>query len=201
MNEQEFVPAKTLSGHGVRLEAMTLELGEALLRETPEETFKYFLSWPKAWTEEGRRAWLGGMLSSNKTRMHAVIDERTGEIVGSSSFMDIDPANRALEIGATWYVPRARGTSVNTACKLLMLTRAFEEIGCVRVTLKCDGRNVHSQNAIAAIGATREGVLRKHRIQQNGFVRDTVYFSVIAEEWPRVREHLRARLRTRGVSA
>jgi RimJ/RimL family protein N-acetyltransferase len=107
--------------------------------------------------------------------------------------MDIDPPNACVEIGATWYTPTARGTSINPACKLLLLRHAFETLGCVRVTLKCDGRNLHSQRAITKLGATREGTLRKHRIQQNGFVRDTVMFSVIRDEWPTVRAGLEAR--------
>jgi RimJ/RimL family protein N-acetyltransferase len=117
-------------------------------------------------------------------------------MVGSTSYMDIDPPNRCVEIGATWYAPSHRGTRINPECKLLLLGHAFETLSCVRVTLKCDSRNLHSQAAIAKLGATREGVLRKHRIQPDGYVRDTVYFSVIAEEWPQVRQSLLDRLAT-----
>lgn len=187
----------TLRGHGVVLEPLRAEHAAEFLPITPPETFAYFLSWPAGWEVEPRveamRAWLEKLLANPKNVCFLVRDAATGAAVGSSSYMDIDPPNRALEIGATWYDPRVRGTHVNPACKLLLLHHALEELGCIRVTLKCDGRNVHSQRAIAKLGAVREGTLRKHRITQTGYERDTVYFSVTREEWGEVRGRLFSR--------
>lgn len=184
----------TLHAHGVRLEPLTTGHAQPLLALTPPDTFRYFLSWPSTWDAVGFSAWIERHTTNPKTRAFAVIDDASARVVGSSAYLDIDPPNRALEIGSTWYAPEARGTRVNPAAKLLLLDHAFDHLACARVTLKCDARNEHSQRAIAKLGAQREGTLRKHRIQPNGFVRDTVYFSVLPDEWPRVREGLLARL-------
>lgn len=169
-----------------------------LFAVTPPDTFRFFLSEPRAWTLDAFRDWSHTHLFRPDQQPMLIIEHTTGEPLGSSSFMDIRPADRHVEIGCTWYAPTARGTSVNPACKLLMLRHAFEAMfdgqGAVRVTLKCDERNVHSQRAIAKLGATREGVLRNHKIRPDGFVRSTVYFSILPAEWPRVREGLEARL-------
>jgi RimJ/RimL family protein N-acetyltransferase len=170
----------------------------SLFSITPPETFRYFLAEPDAWTLEAFTRFAQSHLFRADQRPLAVIDHALGTILGSSSLMDLQPAHRHVEIGCTWYAPQARGSRVNPACKLMMLehafTRLFEGQGAVRVTLKCDARNLHSQNAIAKLGATREGTLRRHRIRPDGFVRDTVYFSILPDEWPRVREGLLARL-------
>lgn len=184
----------TLEGRGVVLRRLTQKDAPALFAITPESTFPYFLSWPTEWSAEAFDRWVKAHLANPKTRAFAVVHRKSGDIIGSTSYMDIDPQNRCVEIGCTWYAPSHRGTKVNPESKLLLLGHAFEKLGCVRVTLKCDSRNIHSQRAIAKLGAVREGVLRRHRIQPNGYVRDTVYFSVIAEEWPGVRDGLLRRL-------
>jgi RimJ/RimL family protein N-acetyltransferase len=117
-----------------------------------------------------------------------------GRPVGSTSYLDIALSDRRIEIGSTWYVPALWGTRVNPECKLLLLAHAFEVLGVNRVALVRDARNERSQRAIAKLGAVREGVLRAHRITQGGRVRDTVVFSIIAPEWPAVRDRLAARL-------
>lgn len=117
-----------------------------------------------------------------------------GEAAGSTSFYDM--ADRVVSIGWTFFVPKFRRTHVNTASKLWMLTRAFEELGCRRVQFDVDQRNVRSQTAVLRIGAKQEGILRKHKVLWDGFVRDTVVFSIIAEEWADVKAHLTTRLRT-----
>ena len=119
-----------------------------------------------------------------------VIDRRSGEIAGTTRYMDINREHRNLEIGATAYGRAWRRTSMNTECKLLMLAHAFDAMGCERVQLKCDARNEASRRAILRIGATFEGVLRKHRVLEDGFVRDTAMYSIIREEWPAVRDRL-----------
>ena len=104
--------------------------------------------------------------------------------------MDIRPQDHALEIGGTWYAPSYQHTAVNTESKLLLLAHAFEVLGCIRVQFKTDSRNIRSQEALERIGAVREGVLRNHMILHDGYIRDSVYYSIIASEWPGVKEHL-----------
>lgn len=188
--------ASVMEGHGVRLRPLTDDDAAALFALTPPDAFRHFLLWPDAWTLPAFRDWMERCLFRADQIPFAVERSREGrwELAGSTSFMDVQPAHRHVEIGCTWYATEARGTAVNPACKLMLLRQAFETLDCARVTLKCDGRNEVSQRAIAKLGAVREGVLRKHRVQPDGFVRDTVYFSVIAEEWPVVRARLEARL-------
>jgi RimJ/RimL family protein N-acetyltransferase len=126
-----------------------------------------------------------------------VIDRRDGRIAGTTRFMDIMPSHRNLEIGVTAYGAPWRRTPMNTECKLLMLQHAFDTLGCERVQLKCDARNERSRAAILRIGATFEGILRKHRVLEDGFVRDTAMYSIIREEWPAIRDRLTAMLKPR----
>jgi RimJ/RimL family protein N-acetyltransferase len=115
-------------------------------------------------------------------------------LVGSSSYLDYEPRHRRVEIGSTWYAPAAWGTRVNPECKLLLLSHAFDTLGLNRVALCTDARNVHSQAAIERLGAVREGVLRSHMVVQGGRVRDSVTYSILVAEWPRVKAGLLARL-------
>jgi RimJ/RimL family protein N-acetyltransferase len=118
----------------------------------------------------------------------------TGELVGSTSYLDPVPRHKRVEIGATWYHPRVWATAVNPECKLLLLTHAFEGMGVNRVSFMVDSLNERSQAAVGKLGAVREGVLRAHMVVQGGRIRDTVVFGVTAAEWPAVRERLTARL-------
>lgn len=119
---------------------------------------------------------------------------RDGAVVGTTSFLDVAPADARLEIGFTNYTPAVWGTEVNPACKLLLMSWAFDTAGFGRVQLKTDIRNARSQRAIARLGATCEGVLRRFQRRQDGSVRDTVLFSVTAEDWPSVKAGLQQRL-------
>jgi N-acetyltransferase len=123
-----------------------------------------------------------------------ITDRQTGSVIGSTRYLDISSANRSLEIGWTWLSPAVWRTPVNTECKLLLLRHAFETLDVIRVQLKTDARNLRSQRAIERIGGVREGVLRRQRILSDGFVRDSVYYSILAEEWPGVRSRLLERL-------
>lgn len=123
----------------------------------------------------------------------AVRELAHGEIVGSTRYYEIDPELPRLAIGYTWYARRWQHTGVNTACKLLLLEHAFETLGCVAVAWHTDILNTRSQQAIARLGATREGVLRAHKRRVDGSIRDTVCFSLLAAEWPAAREALRQR--------
>ena len=125
----------------------------------------------------------------------ATVERSSGRAIGSTRFMNIDRANRRVEIGSTWIVPAWQRTAANTEAKYLMLRHAFEVWQCLRVELKTDALNHRSRNAILRIGAKQEGTLRKHLITWTGRVRDTVYFSILDTEWPEVRPRLERLLR------
>ena len=122
----------------------------------------------------------------------AIVHARSGAAIGSTRYLELRRAHRALEIGWTWIATAHQRTPVNTECKLLLLEHAFETLGAVRVQFKTDARNTRSQTAIARIGGRREGVLRKSFILWDGFVRDSVYFSIVEDEWPAVKRRLLA---------
>jgi RimJ/RimL family protein N-acetyltransferase len=124
----------------------------------------------------------------------AKVESRSGHVIGSTRFMNIDRINHRAEIGSTWIAPAWQRTSVNTEAKYLMLRHAFEVWGCIRVELKTDALNEKSRNAILRIGAKEEGTLRRHVITWTGRVRDSVYFSILDSEWPDVKAKLEARL-------
>lgn len=123
-----------------------------------------------------------------------VRDAETSGIRGSTTFYDLTPAQGRVEIGATWYGHAFQGGRTNPAAKMLLLEHAFEEWGLNRVALRCDARNERSARAIERLGATPEGRLRHHRIAGDGSIGDTLYFSILREEWPGVRAGLEARL-------
>ncbi|MCM3664270.1 GNAT family N-acetyltransferase [Mesobacillus subterraneus] len=123
-----------------------------------------------------------------------VVDKETGKIIGSSRYLDISEAHKSLEIGWTWYHPEYWRTRVNTETKFLMLGHAFEEMGMNRVQFCTDSRNIRSRKAIARLGAEKEGVLRKHRIIADGYVRDTVVFSIIKDDWQMVKSLLQEKM-------
>jgi RimJ/RimL family protein N-acetyltransferase len=108
--------------------------------------------------------------------------------------LHIDPPNRSLEIGGTWYGLEYQGTMVNTECKYLLLKHAFETLACIRVWFKADARNNRSLHALERLGAIKEGVLRNHMILPDGFIRDSVVYSLLPEEWPMVKRKLEAQL-------
>jgi RimJ/RimL family protein N-acetyltransferase len=119
-----------------------------------------------------------------------IVDRATGKIVGSTRYLDIVRTHKAVEIGWTWLTPSVWRTRINTECKYLLLRHAFETAGAIRVQLKTDSRNNRSQAAIERIGGVKEGTLRRHRILPNGYVRDSVYYSIIDDEWPTVKARL-----------
>jgi RimJ/RimL family protein N-acetyltransferase len=120
----------------------------------------------------------------------AVRDNAAGDIVGCTRYFNVDAANRRLEIGHTWYATHAQRTAINTECKLLLLTHAFEKLKCVAVEFRTHWFNHASRDAIARLGAKQDGVLRNHQILPDGSYRDTVVFSIIENEWPAVKGHL-----------
>jgi len=136
------------------------------------------------------RQWIEEALTGPGQLPFAIVETGKDKVVGSTRYLNIRPEHRSLEIGWTWLGQEWQRTAVNTEAKLLLLSHAFERLGCLRVEFKTDARNERSQRALLRIGATREGVMRKHMIVQGNYVRDSVYFSVIQQEWPAVKEHL-----------
>lgn len=126
--------------------------------------------------------------------------KETGRPVGMTRYLNIEEAHRKLEIGSTWYEPSTWGGTVNPECKLLLMRHAFETLAFNRVEYKTDARNARSRAAILKLGATQEGVLRKHMIMADGHVRDSVIFSIIDTEWPAVKAGLEKRLSARPQS-
>lgn len=118
----------------------------------------------------------------------------SGKIVGMTTYMNIDAANRRVEIGSTWYGKSAQRGPLNTQCKLLLLTHAFETLNCIAVEFRTHFFNHQSRNAIERLGAKQDGILRSHQVAPNGTLRDTVVYSITAAEWPTVRTHLNYQL-------
>jgi RimJ/RimL family protein N-acetyltransferase len=188
-------PARvSLSGRFVRLEPLEERHRDDLLAAAAQDpaTFRYMSSdlsvgadaWP---------AYLADALAPEFVAW-ATVDAASGRAVGSTRFGDIAPEHGRVEIGWTWIAPSHQRTAVNTEAKLLQLTYAFDELGATRVALKTDGRNVRSQSAIERLGAVREGALRRHTRMPDGFMRDTVYYSILSDEWPAVKSRLTGRL-------
>ena len=187
-----------LAGRFVRLEPIEERHRDDLLVAAAEDpaTFRYM----SADLSAGESAWLGYLSDALRPDFiaWATVDAATGRAVGSTRFGDIAPEHGRVEIGWTWIAPSHQRTAVNTEAKLLQLAYAFDELGATRVALKTDGRNLHSQAAIERLGAVREGVLRQHIRMPDGFMRDTVYYSILADEWPAVKGRLQAHLATGG---
>jgi len=131
----------------------------------------------------------------------AVIASDTGQAVGMTTYMNIDAEARRVEIGSTWYRKQVQRTAINTECKLMLLTHAFENLNCIAVEFRTHFFNHQSRRAIERLGAKLDGVLRNHRRSSDGTLRDTCVYSIIASEWLTVRSHLRHQLATRGVKS
>jgi RimJ/RimL family protein N-acetyltransferase len=187
----------TLTGHVVRLEPLSEAHVADLAVAGRDESIWRYMPYGLVTTPEKMQAWVQEILSRQARGtdlVFAVFHLGAGRAVGSTRYMDIQRQHRGLEIGGTWYAPAYQRTAVNTECKYLLLAHAFETLGCLRVQLKTDLRNERSQRAIERLGAVREGVLRNHLILPDGYVRSSVYYSVLAQEWPAVKAKLEARL-------
>jgi len=124
----------------------------------------------------------------------AIIDNDTGRVAGMTSFMHVDAINKRVEIGSTWYRKSVQRTNLNTCCKLALLTQAFETLDCIAVEFRTHFFNTASRRAIERLGAQLDGILRSHQVLADGSLRDTVVYSIVAAEWPSVRNHLRWQL-------
>ncbi len=185
----------TLTGEHVRLEPAGDAHLDDLLDAAQDDELWAWMPWWRPRTREEMAAIVADAVPSGAVRL-AQVEVATGRAVGFTNYMDISEQHRTLEVGGTWIGRPWWRTPLNTEAKLLVLGHAFEHRGAHRVTLKTDIRNERSQAAIARLGARREGVLRHHYVRKDGTLRDTVMFSVIAPEWPEVRDRLQARLKS-----
>ena len=129
-------------------------------------------------------------LQAKGSMLPFTVFDADGQIAGMSTYMNIDAANRRVEIGSTWYARRVQRTALNTQCKLLLLTHAFEKLNCIAVEFRTHFFNHQSRRGIERLGAKQDGILRNHQVAPNGTLRDTVVFSIIASEWPTAKAHL-----------
>lgn len=188
--------AVVLEGEQVLLQPLTLEHAEELTAAAGDGRL-WELPWAHVPSPQGMREWLDTALAQQAAGLAVPFVVRTrhdGRIVGSTRYCNIDAGNRRLEIGYTWYAESVQRTAVNSECKLLLLTRAFEQLQCIAVELRTHWLNHRSRSAIARLGAKQDGVLRQHRIMPDGSLRDTVVFSILDTEWPASRALLRQRL-------
>jgi N-acetyltransferase len=192
------IQSVTLSYDHARLEPLTLAHFTDLTRFIADEALWAYMPCGPLTTPEKLRAWMETAIEEAAKGTgfpFAIVDTASGTAVGSTSLYDISLLHRSLEIGRTWIGKPFQRTAINTECKYLLLQHAFETLDFRRVQLKTDGRNLRSQAAIERIGATREGVLRSHMVLPDGFVRDTVMYSILAPEWPAVRGRLESLMR------
>jgi len=184
----------TLTGRFVRLEPISEAHRDNLLAAAAEDpaTFRYM----GADLSVGASVWEAYLADALRPEYvaWATVDAATGRAIGSSRFGDIAPEHGRVEIGWTWIAPSHQRSAANTEAKLLQLGYAFDQLGATRVALKTDGRNLRSQAAIERLGAQREGTLRRHLRMPDSFIRDTVYFSILSDEWPAVKARLEERL-------
>jgi N-acetyltransferase len=185
-----------LEGQHVRLEPLSMAHEELLIAAAGDGEL-----WKSTFTIVPSRAtmaaYIAAALDAQAQRQElpfVIIQKSSGQVVGSTRFYYIDQEHRRVEIGYTWLAAGAQRTGVNTETKLLLLTHAFEDWRCIRVTFLTDVLNQQSRTAILRLGATQEGVLRNHMIMPGGRYRDSVLFSIIETEWPEVKARLKAKL-------
>lgn len=191
----------TLEGQHVRLEPLTLEHAPALWRIGTDGELWRWLPYAVR-CEDDMRAYVRTALQRQAAGTglgFVTIARQSQQPVGATAYLNVDAANRHLEIGSTWITPPWQRSVINTEAKYLQLCHAFEALGCIRVEFKTDALNVKSRQALARIGATEEGTFRNHMVMPDGRKRHSVYFSVIDHEWPAVRTHLEGLL-ARGTA-
>jgi N-acetyltransferase len=188
----------TLEGNAVRLEPIRREHADIFWQAAQNHVEEIFRWYPyRMQTREDFQRMVDKIFEEQQrgeSVAFATVEPKSGKVIGSTRFMNIDRANRRVEIGSTWIVPAWQRTAVNTEAKYLMLRHAFEVWQCARVELKTDALNEKSRNAILRIGAKEEGTLRRHVVTWTGRIRDSVYFSILDSEWPDCKAKLQARL-------
>ncbi len=191
-----FTQAITLSGRHAVLEPLA-QAHHAELVEAVRDGELWKLWYTAIPAPEGMHAEIERRLGLQKAGTmlpFAVRSRASGKIAGMTTYMNIDANNRRVEIGSTWYATSAQRTPLNTECKLMLLTHAFEKLDCIAVEFRTGFFNYASRRAIERLGAKQDGILRSHQHYASGTVRDTVVFSIIRSEWPAVRQHLEFRL-------
>jgi RimJ/RimL family protein N-acetyltransferase len=188
----EIIPV-TLIGKHVRLEPMILEHVEPLAEIGIGQSFWDFMLYGEINSVDDMRRMVLDILARAEKGTDlpfTVIHLASGRVAGATRYLNINPGDRGLEVGGTWYGPEFQRTAVNTECKYLLFKHAFETLGAIRVQLKTDSRNERSQKAIERIGAVKEGVLRNHMILPDGRYRHSVFYSVLDSEWEGVKKRL-----------
>lgn len=186
-----------LYGDAAKLEPLDPSHAEDLLAAGADPEIWRYMPIPQPGSVTEVRKWIDEawkLAATGEQLPFAIIDPETGRAVGSTRYLEIHRNWRTLEIGWTWLAASVQRTAVNTEAKLMLLKHAFEDQGALRVQFKTDGRNLRSQEALERLGAVKEGVLRKQRINHDGYVRDAVYYSILDDEWPAVKQRLTARL-------
>ena len=188
----------TLEGRHISLEPLAERHARDIFEAMQDEDVCRYLSWPPPKALDETLALIRqaeDLTARRESVVFAQIWKATGRAIGSTRLLDVRPNDRQVEIGATFLAREYWRTPANTESKFLFLRYCFETLGCIRVALKTDGRNIRSQEAITRLGAVREGTLRKH-MNLRGYQRDTVYFSILDTEWPAIKTRLEARLYT-----
>jgi RimJ/RimL family protein N-acetyltransferase len=189
--------SRPMEGRIVRLEPLSGDHAEGLWEASADQRV-WEITNEVIDSRERFDAWLGQALDEQKRHLaapFATLDAATGRALGSTRYGTLRPEHRSLEIGWTWLASTAWGTGANVEAKLMMLTRAFEDLGCIRVEFKTNARNVRSRGALEALGAQFEGVHRSHMLVRDGERRDSAWYSVLDDEWPAVKANLERRLR------
>jgi len=195
-----FVEPVTLSANGITLRPLTLD-DEAGLRAAAADGELWKLRITSVPEPEHTRQYIADALAMREAGNRfafAVTDSASGQVLGCTSYHDIVPAVKRVEIGWTWYAKSVQRTHVNTTCKLLLLTHAFETLGCHVVGWRTDNFNFASQRAIERLGAKKDGVIRGHALRRDGTIRDTVMYSMRSGEWPEVKAQLLYLLKQRS---
>jgi RimJ/RimL family protein N-acetyltransferase len=187
------VEPTTLEFNGVRLEPLSLHHAKGL-RAAAQDGELWNLRITSVPEPHNVDKYIRDALDMPGRVAFAVIDVSTGVVMGTTSYHDIVPAVDRVEIGWTWYAKSCQKTHVNTSCKLLLLSHAFDTLGCAVVGLRTDNFNHASQAAIERLGAKKDGVIRHHHPRRDGTVRDTVMYSILRGEWPEIKSHLHYKL-------
>ena len=185
----------TLRGEHARLEPLSPDHGDGLTEAVKDgELWKLWYTFIPCAEDMGQEIDRRLGLQAAGSMLPFTVFDADGGIAGMTTYMNVDAANRRVEIGSTWYARRVQRSALNTQCKLLLLRHAFERLDCIAVEFRTHFFNHQSRRGIERLGARQDGILRSHQIAPNGALRDTVVYSIIAAEWPTVKTHLEYQL-------
>ncbi len=186
-----FLSPVTLEGPHARLEPLSRDHKDGLVEAVKDgELWKLWYTFIPRAGDMGQEIDRRLGLQAAGSMLPFTVKDADGKIAGMTTYMNVDAANRRVEIGSTWYAQRVQRTPLNTQCKLLLLTHAFEKLNCIAVEFRTHFFNHQSRRGIERLGAKLDGILRSHQVAPNGTLRDTVVYSIIASEWPTVKAHL-----------